>query len=130
MKKDHEVIRYIVFGILSAALNIGLFHILYNGGLDYRAANGITLVIVKLFSYLTNKFYVFGTPYVNLKQLLKEACSFFLARGATFILEFAGVIFMVEVLNCAAFPSKCIMALIVIAANYFLSKKLVFRKKE
>ncbi len=129
MKKSNEVIRYTIWGLFSAVLNVGLFQALNKLGLNYQTANGITLVLVKIFSYLTNKFFVFDSPYVNLKRMLKEAGSFFLARGFTFVLEFAGVIFCVEFLKWAALQSKCIMAVVVVAVNYLLSKKVVFRKK-
>lgn len=94
--------------------------------MDYRVANGITLVVVKVFSYITNKLFVFKTPYNSLSFFLKEIGSFLLARGFTFILDFVGVMLLVEVFHWRAFWSKCLSSIIVIILNYILSKNVVF----
>ena len=61
---------------------------------------------------------------------LKEMVSFAVARGLTFLLDFAGVMFLVELVGAGKFISKCIMAVIVIIVNYILSKKYVFRRNK
>lgn len=129
MKSKREMVQYIIWGILSSLLNIGLFQGFLMFHVDYRVANAITLIVVKVFSYISNKIFVFKTPYKEGKFLLKEIFSFFIARGTTFLLDFAGVWLMVEVIKTDAFISKCVMAVIVICVNYILSKKFVFRKK-
>lgn len=129
MKSKREMVQYIIWGILSSLLNIGLFQGLLMFHIDYRVANAITLIVVKVFSYISNKMFVFKTPYEGGKALLKEIFSFFIARGTTFLLDFAGVWLMVEVIKADAFISKCVMTVIVIFVNYILSKKFVFRKK-
>lgn len=126
--KENEFIRYIIWGVLSTVLNIGLFEILENT-MDYRMANIITLVVVKLFCYVTNKLFVFKTHCENLKELLKEICTFLIARTFTFFVDFFGLIVMVEVFMLDSFIGKCVMSVIVIVMNYILSKKCVFRCK-
>ena len=126
MRNKEELVQYIIWGILSSILNIGLFQVLMILRIDYRVANGITLVVVKVFSYITNKLFVFKTPYNSIYFLLKEISSFFLARGVTFILDFVGVMLLVEFFHWRAFWSKCFISTIVIILNYILSKKIVF----
>lgn len=128
--KKKETIQYIIWGVASAVLNIGLFRILISCNLDYNISNLITIIIVKLFTYITNKFFVFKTSYEGMIPLLKEIGAFILARSATSILDFVGVLFLVEVIHADQFISKCIVAVIVVIANYILSKKFVFQKKE
>lgn len=123
------MIQYIIWGVLSAILNVGLFQILILGSVDYRIANLITIIVVKIFCYVTNKFFVFRTPYEGLKVLLKEMMAFIFARGVTSILDYVGVLVLVELVNCREMLSKCIMAVVVVVVNYLFSKFFVFKKK-
>lgn len=126
MKDKKEMMRYFFWGVVSSVLNVGLFQGLVMLGIDYRISNIVTLIVVKVFCYITNKWFVFKTPYEGLMPFLKEMASFLVARGVTFILDFAGVMFLVELIGADKFISKCIMAAIVIIVNYVLSKKFVF----
>ena len=83
MKDKREMTQYVIGGALSAILNVGLFQILILGSVDYRIANLITIIVVKIFCYVTNKFFVFRTPYEGLKVLLKEMLAFIFARAVT-----------------------------------------------
>ena len=129
MKDKREMTQYVIWGVLSAILNVGLFQILILGSVDYRIANLITIIVVKIFCYVTNKFFVFRTPYEGLKVLLKEMMAFIFARGVTSILDYVGVLVLVELVNCREMLSKCIMAVVVVVVNYLFSKFFVFKKK-
>ena len=129
MEKKREMIQYIIWGALRAVLNVGLFQILILGSVDYRIANLITIIVVKIFCYVTNKFFVFRTPYEGLKVLLKEMMAFIFARGVTSILDYVGVLVLVELVNCREMFSKCVMAVVVVVVNYLFSKFFVFKKK-
>lgn len=128
MKDKKEMMRYFFWGVASSVLNVGLFQGLVVLGIDYRISNVVTLIVVKVFCYITNKWFVFKTPYEGLVPFLKEMVSFAVARGLTFLLDFAGVMFLVELVGAGKFISKCIMAVVVIIVNYILSKKYVFRR--
>ena len=130
MKDKKEMMRYFFWGVASSVLNVGLFQGLVVLGIDYRISNVVTLIVVKVFCYITNKWFVFKTPYEGLVPFLKEMVSFAVARGLTFLLDFAGVMFLVELVGAGKFISKCIMAVIVIIVNYILSKKYVFRRNK
>lgn len=130
MKDKKEMMRYFFWGVASSVLNVGLFQGLVVLGIDYRISNVVTLIVVKVFCYITNKWFVFKTPYEGLVPFLKEMVSFAVARGLTFLLDFVGVMFLVELVGAGKFISKCIMAVIVIIVNYILSKKYVFRRNK
>ena len=130
MKDKREMTQYVIWGVLSAILNVGLFQILILGSVDYRIANLITIIVVKIFCYVTNKFFVFRTPYEGLKVLLKEMMAFIFARGVTSILDYVGVLVLVELVNCQEMLSKCIMAVVVVVVNYLFSKFFVYKKKQ
>lgn len=127
--KNKQLYSYIVWGILSAILNVGLAELFVLVGIDYRISNAITLVIVKLFSYFTNKIFVFKTPFESVHKFIVEMIRFIFARWVTFLVDYFGVIILVEILKQSFFLSKCLMSAIVVVLNYILSKKIVFRGK-
>lgn len=129
MKDKREMTQYIIWGILSSLLNVGLFQILILACVDYRIANLITIIAVKIFCYVTNKLFVFRTPYNGVKALLKEMVAFIFARGITSVLDFVGVLLLVEFAQCQEVISKCITAVIVIIINYIFSKFFVFKNQ-
>ena len=63
--KKKELYSYVFWGVLSTILNIGLAQLVVWSGIDYKISNAITLVIVKVFCYFTNKIFVFKTPLLN-----------------------------------------------------------------
>ena len=130
MKNKREMIQYVIWGVLSAILNVGLFQILIWSNVDYKIANLITIIVVKIFCYVTNKFFVFKTAYIGLWKLIKEILTFVFARGLTSILDYVGVLLLVEILNCQEMFSKCVMAVVVVIVNYLFSKFWVFKKKK
>lgn len=127
-KDSKEIRNYIFWGIISAGVNIGIFRILVLVGLDYKVANIITLVINRFFCYFTNKFFVFKTKSENFISMMKEMLFFFLSRFVSFLMDYFGVIIMVEFLKMNETVGKITIALIVIISNYVFSKFLVFNK--
>ena len=125
-----QLYSYIFWGVLSTVLNIALAQFTVWCGVDYKIANIITLVVVKIFCYFTNKFFVFKTPFESFSKFTIESIRFIFARLLTFLGEYFGVIGLVEIVQISFFFSKSIMSAIVIVLNYILSKKLVFRKQK
>ncbi len=99
-------------------------------GIEYRIANISTLVSVRIFCYITNKLFVFRTKYDGFWNLIKEMISFFLARMITFLMDYYGVILLVEIIGLSSFYSKLITAVIVVISNYVFSKLFVFRRSK
>ena len=98
-------------------------------GIDYKISNAITLVVVKVFCYFTNKIFVFKTPFGSFHKFITEIVRFVFARWITFLVDYFGVILLVEVMKQSFFFSKCLLSVIVIVLNYILSKKMVFHKQ-
>ena len=124
-----ELCGYIFWGVLSAILNVGLAQLLVWGGIDYKISNAVTLIIVKLFCYFTNKVFVFKTPFESFGKFIRDAVRFIFARGITFVVDYVGVILLVEGMKQSFFISKCLLSVITIILNYILSKKLMFYKQ-
>lgn len=125
---NKEVILYGVFGVFTTFLSIILFQALIWLGMDYRYSNFITLIVVKLVAYLCNKNFVFHSKTESYLELMKEFFRFLVARGATMLIDYVGLIFMAEVLQADKLISKCFITVLVIIINYFIGKKHVFKE--
>ncbi len=130
MNKKREINSYIFWGIASMLLNIGMSQLLVFIGLNYKIANILTLITVKIFCYITNKLFVFKTPFSSIGSFLKELLCFICARWFTFMVDYFGVILLVDIWHQKFLYSKCILSIIVIVLNYVFSKWLVFRKEK
>ena len=127
MEQKKEAIRYLIWGVIGFIVNILLFQSLILV-IDYRVAEIITLIFMKIFCYLTNKIFVFKTPFGSWQKLLKEVFSFMGARIVTSVFDVVGLIIMVDVLYLEKMFSKYFVTMVVIVLNYILSKKFVFGK--
>ena len=124
---NKETFLYAVFGVLTTLLNIFMFKWLLMLKVEYKIANLFTLVVVKLTAYICNKNFVFKSKCPNFKALLAEFWRFVYARGATMILEYFGLILMVELLGINKLISKIFMTILVVILNYIIGKKHVFQ---
>ncbi|SDB53386.1 Putative flippase GtrA (transmembrane translocase of bactoprenol-linked glucose) [Pseudobutyrivibrio sp. YE44] len=127
---NRETMLYTIFGVLTSLQNIAMFAILLKLGMAYKVANIITLITVKLTAYLCNKNFVFKSHCANLWELTKEFARFVFWRGATMLLDYFGLIFLVEIVKMPELIGKVIMTVFVIAVNYVTGKRHVFKNKE
>jgi len=128
MKKliNRETILYGVFGILTSLLNYFLFKFLLSA-MDYKLANIITLIVVKLAAYICNKNFVFKSHCDTFLELCKEMIRFVFARGATALIDYFGLILLVELFHFNELHSKIFVTILVIVINYIVGKKHVFK---
>lgn len=127
---NKETILYTVFGVLTSVENIVMFAVLLKLGMAYRIANIITLITVKLTAYLCNKNFVFKSHCSSFSELLKEFGRFVFWRGATMLLDYFGLIFLVEIVDMPKLIGKVIMTVFVIAVNYITGKRHVFKHSQ
>jgi putative flippase GtrA len=123
-----ELILYGVFGLLTSALNIGLFKALLIAGMDYRFSNLITLIVVKLTAYAVNKVFVFRSPSESLSHLGLEFLRYTVTRGSTMLIDYFGLILLVDVLSVSKMAGKISLTILVVVLNYIFGKLIVFRK--
>lgn len=126
---NQETVLYAIFGVLTSVENVLLFKVLLLVGWEYRIANFVTLVTVKLTAYICNKNLVFKSKTGSWTGLLKEFGRFVVARGATMLVDYFGLILLVEILHMDMLYSKCFLTVLVIVLNYFIGKKHVFKKR-
>lgn len=124
---NKEFISYAFWGLTTTVLNIVVYNLLcYN--VDYWLANILAIIICKIYSFFTNKFFVFKSHCDNLLMLIKELTMYILTTGFSGLVDFLGVLFLVEVLTVEQQNAKYIIMVVVIFVNYVTRKMLVFNK--
>ena len=132
-KKNKEVINYLIFGFLTTLINLLTYFILTSIWLDaskvieLQSANIISWITAVIFAYFTNRKYVFDSKNNN---KIKEIFSFFIARLTTLVVDMIIMYLGVNILFFNDKFVKIISQIIVIVANYVLSKLFVFKKSK
>lgn len=128
--KHKEFISYGFFGGVTTLLHVALFWILTKVGIKYYIANIITLITIKALSYFVNKLFVFKTKCKDKIELLKEVTKYIFSRLFTMVIDYFGLILLVEVFKINELIGKMIVLILVVIINYFLCKKYVYKKGE
>lgn len=128
--KYRDVLLYLVFGVLTTAINILAYHLCYQiFKIDNITSTIIAWVVAVVFAFVTNKLFVFESTARRGKAII-EAANFFACRIGTGIIEVGVMYLFVDVLTFNGTIMKLITNVIVIIVNYIASKLLVFKKKE
>ena len=134
-QKHREVISYLFWGGIAFVLSVLLFWIFNSKlGMGEVLANTIDWIILVIFTFFTNKLFVFRSKAGSPKAFGREFVSFVLARLFTLLLEDAIIWVGCSKLGFNAEIGSLIVKLIaqfvVIVSNYILSKLIVFRHKK
>ena len=131
IKKYEEIIKYLIIGVLTTALNYTVFVILVNVvKMEMHASNLIAWLVGVIFAYFTNKLFVFESKSFKVQVLGKEIISFGAARVFSLLLEEIILYIFVDLLNMNKLIIKLIANIIVIIVNYILSKFFIFKKNK
>ena len=129
--KHQEGMRYLVFGALATVVNIVSYDICYYA---FHISNGISNAIAwvagAVFAYFTNKMCVFNSKTNGIKDLIREAVSFFGFRLVTFAFDQAIMLYTVDKLLWNAGLMKIIANIIVIILNFVFSKLIIFKNNK
>lgn len=126
-KYFREVLSYGIFGVLTTLVNILVFKLLIDVRVNYLAATSTAFVVSVLFAYVTNRKWVFYSEVSDRQGVLRELMRFFSSRIATFIMETAGLVILIQMVKMDPFMSKLAMTVLVVVMNYVLSKVLIFK---
>ena len=127
LKKYREVISYLVFGVLTTAVNYISYLILSPFFWHTTIPTVIAWVLSVLFAYVTNRRFVFRS-HTGGKKALGEAGAFFAARALSGVLD---VLFMAVFSDWLGFNDKIIKLVsnvFVVIFNYVASKLVIFKK--
>ena len=127
-KKHEEGFNYLIFGFLAFVLNYILYFLFADTlAMHYMVATVLSWVLTVVFAYWTNRTFVFKSQNKDTDAVWKEFISFIGARVATEVLEVVLMIVMVDVASINDKVSKLVCQVLVILANYVLSKIWIFK---
>ena len=129
-KKHKEVLMYLLFGGLAFFLNIGLFSLINDSGINELINNVICWVICVFFQFFTNRTWVFNGQVDNKADFIKQLTSFLGGRVVTLVIEEIILAVFITWLGMNAVAIKLTAQIIVIVLNYVISKLIVFKKTE
>lgn len=140
-----EVVRYLVFGVLTTVVNFIVYFTVTAifGDHTYLAANIAAWVVAVAFAYVTNKLFVFESKSWEKAVVVKELGAFVSARVFSLLVEELGLFVMIDLLRFDAWSidviimavsgatiAKLAMQFVVIVLNYIFSKLVIFKKKQ
>ena len=128
---NRETITYIIFGVLTTAVNYVTYYLLYKfTALDAIIYNTIAWAVSVVFAFITNKLFVFESKSWKIQTVLLEFFPFVGARILSLLLEEAFLLLTVNVMGIHELIAKIIISVVVVIVNYFASKFLIFRNKK
>lgn len=155
-EKYREIITYIFFGVVTTVVSMGIYFAIlliaeHLGGISSEeprfniirlAAQIVQWIAGVLVAFFTNKKWVFNAGGTTSKETSKELLSFSVGRVGTLGLDTVltfGTVWLLDALNYVPFKfiltftadlwSKIVASIVVIIANYVISKFFVFKKK-
>lgn len=128
-RKHREVLLYLLFGGLTTVISIGSYGYLIYLGMEPLIANVISWILAVLFAYVTNSTWVFEARPQNLAERCRQILGFYGGRVATLLMEETILLLFVELLAWNAMLVKVAAQVLVVVANYVISKLWVFRKR-
>lgn len=129
LREHKELIVYGIVGVLTTAVSwvasfiLKLFlddQVLWQN----TAINTLSWIAAIAFAYPTNRKYVFASKN---NRIFQECLEFVGSRLATGVMEIGLMAAAVNAMNMNFWISKLIVSVIIIIANYLLSKLVVFR---
>lgn len=127
-KKYKEAILYLIFGVLTTAVNwIVYFPLTKLTPVHYQIANVISWIAAVLFAYFTNRTFVFESKN---KNKLAELAKFIGGRIFSLLAETALLFILIDLIKFNEDLSKIGGQVIVVILNYIISKVFVFKKDE
>jgi len=131
-RRYREQINYLIVGGLTTVVSLVTYWLCVSiflnaeDPLQLQVANVISWICAVTFAYFTNRRFVFFSQEQN---RIREAGKFFLSRLTTLAMEMAIMALGVSVLRINDKVVKLVAQIIIIIANYVLSKLLVFRRE-
>ena len=124
---NREMARYIIAGICTTLVNIGIFSVLqYGTEMRMQTANIISILAAIAFAFVINKRFVFRKK--SRDEVGKEILSFYGIRMISMGIEVLGMYGLTELGSVPDLAAKVVLQMIVIGMNYMVSKLYIFRE--
>ena len=128
-----EIISYLIIGVLTTVVSLVSYYLLTtlllnpNKAIELQIANVISWILAVTFAYFTNRKYVFRSKN---KDILKEGIKFYAARLLTLFMDMAIMFIFVSLMGINDKIIKLVSQVVVVIANYVISKFMVFKKSK
>lgn len=122
-KISKELVAYFIVGVLTTIINFIVYYAMIFVNVDYKISNTAAFIISVIFAFITNKKYVFLSD----KSYFNEFIKFSLGRLFTYILDIGTMIILIEVFSVSEYMSKLWTNILVMIANYIISKFWTFK---
>ncbi len=134
---NSSIFSYLVFGVLTTAVDWITYKFFAALGMNYIISNILAWICAVIFAFVSNKLIVFKSKNLEVDFVVKEFISFVAARIFSLLLQLAGIALIVKLLGSYThLPAhtvediaKALMSVVVIVSNFVLSKLLVFKHK-
>ena len=131
--KHRELVVYVFFGGLTTLVNFVAYAASDMLGLSTVASITVAWVVSVTFAFVVNRKWVFLSRSKGVKNVLREALSFFALRAGTYFLDLGTVWLLVDYFGFDStlqkYAAKLASNVLVVIVNYIISKFVVFRKK-
>lgn len=126
-----SVISYLVFGVLTTVVNIGVFDVLDTyAHWNYQVATVLAWFISVLFAYITNKLWVFDSKTTTSQALMTELGSFFFFRILSLFMDMAMMWLGISILHASPLLTKVVDNVVIVVVNYLFSRVFIFKRVE
>lgn len=129
-RKNRELISYLVFGVLTTAVNYITYLLFAPLFTTTTVPTAIAWILSVIFAYITNRIFVFRSTARGWRALSFEVISFFGARALSGVLDVAFMWLFADYMGFNDKWMKLISNIFVIIFNYIASKLVVFRKNK
>lgn len=129
--KYKELFDYLVVGVLTTLISLLVYYLCTwtfanpNNALMLQVANVISWIAAVTFAYIMSRTFVFHSKNTDIAG---EIVKFFLSRLASLLMDMGIMFLLVTVMKQNSNIAKLISQVVVIIANYILSKLIVFKK--
>lgn len=131
IKKNQAIILYLVFGVLTTVVNIGVFAFFETyTNWNYQIGTAIAWIASVLVAFFTNKVWVFSSGYTTWRAFWRELGSFIFFRLLTYFMEVIIMWVGVSLMKDNAILVKVADNVIVVIVNYVFSKLIIFKQHE
>lgn len=126
---NKETISYVIFGVLTTIINLTSYYFFSKIiNINYLISNIISWIISVIFSYITNKLYVFNSKDKRMDVIVKEFIKFINCRLTSGFIEVLLLFLLVDIMKINDIISKLAIGVIVVVLNFIFSKIFVFQK--
>jgi len=128
-RRHKEGIDYLFWGGIAFVLSMVLFELFANVMHMYeQIANTLDWIICVIFTYFTNRYFVFQSKAKGAAAVGKEFLGFVTARVTTLIMENVILFVMIDGMAINNRIAKLVGQAVVIISNYIFSKVWIFKK--